>query len=173
MGKQNCQWYQAMTRNTKIIAYVLVGCILAPVAYVIGILIWFVIGPSFYTLPKIADVPRLVSDCRELAKKWVEDGEESWMAHEEGIWDATFEKLLDMDTPASMPATILELSPQIVKLQDSNEVLAIDIQVTGGFNHAGYLVICEIRDPNYVPLMGGGGGWRTTRVAEDIYSYKE
>src|SRR2546428_7234858 len=90
----------------------------------------------------------LVAECRELARDGASKGKDMWNADD------------------SLPPTVKSLSPQFVDLLVSSTATIIDIQVSGGFRHRGYLVVCESKDPNLVPEKSPN--WRVTRLAPDV-----
>ena len=70
-----------------------------------------------------------------------------------------------------LPPAISELSPQFVGIRRLEEAVAVDIQITGGFIHFGYLVVCHRNEPSFIPRKGSG--WRIREVAPDVFEYKE
>ena len=97
---------------------------------------------------------RLVAACKEL----VADGERL----DKEIW-ARENQLL--------PPAISNLSPQYVQIWRREGADVVDIQISGGFIHFGYLVVCHRNDPSFTPRKGRR--WRIREVAPDVFEYKE
>jgi hypothetical protein len=105
--------------------------------------------------PRDADSwEHLVAACKEL----VTDGERL----DKEIW-ARENHLL--------PPAISKLSPQYVQIWRREGADVVDIQISGGFFHFGYLVVCHRNDPSFTPRKGRK--WRIREVATDVFEYKE
>lgn len=72
-----------------------------------------------------------------------------------------------------LPPMLQSLSPQFVQVRttESPSAVIVNIQLSGGFQHHGYLVVCASRDPNYVPQQGRG--WRIVKIAPSVFEYQE
>jgi hypothetical protein len=99
------------------------------------------------------DLTNLVIECRQLAEVGVRQNKVKWQ---------------NADV---LPAEVASLSPQFVKLMDQGGATVINIQVSGGFEHRGLLVVCHSPDPQFVPYTGRD--WRVTRLAADVFEYRE
>jgi hypothetical protein len=54
---------------------------------------------------------------------------------------------------------------------DQGGSTVIDVQVSGGFEHRGLLVVCYSSDPHFIPEKGRN--WRITRLASNVFEYRE
>jgi hypothetical protein len=99
------------------------------------------------------NMTKLVADCQKLAEEGVKLGKEYWAAHE------------------PLPTSIAALEPQYVKLSADEWATVVDIQLSGGFMHRGYLVVCASKDPEFMPQKGRR--WRITKIAPGVYHYCE
>ena len=99
------------------------------------------------------NMTNLVTECRQLAETGVKQNKQKWQ---------------DADV---LPAEIGSLSPQFVKLLDQAGSTVIDIQISGGFDHRGLLVVCQSSDPNFIPHKGRN--WRITKLAPGVFEYRE
>ena len=70
-----------------------------------------------------------------------------------------------------LPPAIAELSPRYVGIRTMEGVVVVDIRISGGFFHFGYLVVCHSNNPMFVSQAGRG--WRVREVAPDVFEYKE
>ena len=70
-----------------------------------------------------------------------------------------------------LPESISKLSPQFATIQEKKEATIIDIQISGGFQHFGYLVVCSSETPDFVPTKGNN--WHIRKVAENVFEYSE
>jgi hypothetical protein len=95
----------------------------------------------------------LLPDCRKLAEEGVRQGKETWT----------------QDDP--LPASIKSLAPQYVQLHVTPASTVIDIQISGGFQHRGLLVVCASKDPTFTPTKGRN--WRITKLSDGVYEYRE
>lgn len=99
------------------------------------------------------NMTNLVTECRQLAEAGVKQNKQKWQ---------------DADV---LPEQVASLSPQFVKLMDQGGSTVIDIQVSGGFDHRGLLVVCQSPDTNFIPHKGRN--WRITKLAPDVFEYRE
>ncbi|MFO1513959.1 MAG: hypothetical protein U1F83_13750 [Verrucomicrobiota bacterium] len=99
------------------------------------------------------NMTNLVADCQKLAAEGATQGKEFW-----GSTDP-------------LPPSIAAFSPQRVHLSVWEWATIVDIQVSGGFSHRGYLVVCTSKDPNLVPAAGRN--WRITKIAPAVFEYRE
>jgi hypothetical protein len=105
------------------------------------------------------NLTNLVGECQQLAGEWIQKDKQTW------------------DHADPLPPTIHSLSPQIMKLENQGwgkypgVAKVMNIQITGGFEHKGVLVICQTTDPGFVPYAGRD--WRVTKIAEGIFEYRE
>lgn len=102
-----------------------------------------------------ANMTNLVAECEALARDGAAQGKDTWMPTD------------------TLPPTIKALSPQLVQLRvtESPPATVVDIQISGGFQHRGYLVVCANKDPNFVPQKGRN--WRITKIAPGVFEYRE
>lgn len=105
--------------------------------------------------PVQTNMTNLVAECQTLARDGAAQGKDTWMASD------------------PLPPAIKSLSPQVVQLRviESPPATVIDIQIAGGFQHRGYLIVCASKYPNFVPQKGRG--WRITKIAPDVFEYRE
>jgi hypothetical protein len=102
----------------------------------------------------LVNMTNLVAECVKLANDGKAQGKDLWMASD------------------PLPTTIKSLSPQCVQLMtDSTKNVVIDIQLSGGFEHRGYLVVCAKEVPSFIPHKGNN--WRITQIAPDVFEYRE
>ena len=99
------------------------------------------------------NLTNLVAECRQLAESGVKQNGQRW-------------KMSD-----SLPPEINSLSPQFVHLHNQGEATVIDIQISGGFEHRGLLVVCQSDDPNLIPHKGRH--WRITKIGPGVFEYRE
>lgn len=99
------------------------------------------------------NMTNLVADCQKLAEEGAKLGKEFWSSTD------------------PLPPTITALAPQSVHLSVREWATVVDIQVSGGFNHRGYLVVCTSKDLNLVPAAGRN--WRITKIAPGVFEYLE
>ena len=71
---------------------------------------------------------------------------------------------------STLPATIAALQPQTVQASRYNSYPMVDIQVSGGFNHHGLMVILTNTPPEFMPRKSS---WRVTKIAGGIFEYRE
>jgi hypothetical protein len=71
----------------------------------------------------------------------------------------------------SLPPTIKSLSPQFVELSVSEGHSVLDVQVSGGFQHIGYLIVCSPTSSSFIPRKGRN--WRITKLDEGVFEYRE
>ena len=97
------------------------------------------------------DPAKLRAECEALANQ----GEKTWTSSD------------------PLPATVKSLAPQIVEVRKTEQPPAtvVDIQVTGGFQHHGYIVIVTNNGPEFVPRVGRD--WHVTEVAPRVFQYTE
>lgn len=95
----------------------------------------------------------LIAECSLLVEQGVREGKDVWTSGE------------------TLPPSIRKMEPQYVKLIITSSSTVIDIQLSGGFEHKGFLVVCSSEDPAFVPSKGRG--WRITRIADGIFEYTE
>lgn len=101
----------------------------------------------------LVNMTNLLADCQKLAADAAKEGREFWNPND------------------PLPPTIKLLSPQFVQLEVKSYATIVDIQVSGGFNHRGYLVVCASKDMNFVPRKGRN--WRITKIAPGVFEYRE
>ena len=70
-----------------------------------------------------------------------------------------------------LPTTIAQLSPQCVRVRNTEEAVVVNIQVSGGFQHFGFLVVCSSRESNFKPTTGRN--WRIREIAPNVFEYAE
>lgn len=70
-----------------------------------------------------------------------------------------------------LPESIKKLKPQYVQVHLTEEATVVDIQISGGFRHQGFLVVCSSKLPSFTPTKGGG--WRIIKVGAGVFEYKE
>lgn len=99
------------------------------------------------------NMTNLVAECQKLVTEGVKNGKEFWSSTD------------------PLPPTIAAFSPQRVHLSVREWATVVDIQVSGGFSHRGYLVVCASKDPNFVPTTGRN--WRITKIAPAVFEYRE
>jgi hypothetical protein len=101
------------------------------------------------------DPLKLIIECRQLADEGIKQNKYLWLSGE------------------PLPELIKSLSPQFVRLQvtESPREVVINIQCSGGFQHAGLLVVCDGDDPNFVPQIGRD--WKISKLAEKVFEYRE
>jgi hypothetical protein len=94
---------------------------------------------------------KLVSECEVIAKGADENG-----------------KFRD-----SLPPLVQSLKPQVVTVRTTEVPAAtmVNIQVLGGFQHEGYIVVVTNRGPEFIPRAGSN--WRVTKVAPQVFFYRE
>jgi hypothetical protein len=102
----------------------------------------------------------LAEECKLLVSDNVRTGKDTWLLI--GVKAEPFPEKL---------TTILKLSPQFVHIRTSDEATVVDIQISGGFNHRGLLVVCDKRRAIFIPVTGAH--WKTKKIAPDIYEYRE
>jgi len=71
---------------------------------------------------------------------------------------------------STLPPTIAALQPQTVQAFHYNNYPMVDIQVLGGFNHHGLMVILTSTPPGFMPRKSS---WSVTKIADDIFDYRE
>ncbi len=99
------------------------------------------------------NLTNLVAECKELSRQGAGQGKDTWSASD------------------PLPPTIKSLSPQSVQLLAGDTATVIDIQTSGGFQHRGYLVVCESKDPNFIPSKGRG--WKVVKIGPGVFTYRE
>lgn len=105
--------------------------------------------------PRDADSwARIVTACKELVAEGERLDKEMWVRENH-----------------LLPPAISELSPRYVGIRTMEEAVVGDIQITGGFMHFGYLVVCHRNDPSFVPKKGQS--WRIRKITPDVFEYKE
>ena len=75
------------------------------------------------------------------------------------------------DDLKSLPKPIQSLKPQIVHVVELQGNVYVDIQLRGGFQHYGYLVVVPPSDPGFRPTTGRN--WDIREVTENVYEYEE
>lgn len=95
----------------------------------------------------------LKADCNLLVSENVQTGKDAWEISEK------------------LPEHLSHLSPQFVHLRVLNAATVVNIQISGGFNHQGLLVVCARQDADFVPVTGRN--WKIKKIATDVYEYKE
>ena len=71
---------------------------------------------------------------------------------------------------ATLPPTIAALQPQTVHASRYDSYPMVDIQVSGGFNHHGLMVILTNTPSHFVPRKSS---WRVAKIADGIFEYRE
>lgn len=95
----------------------------------------------------------LVDDCRALADDTKASGKDVWTPND------------------PLPASIKMLNPQYVQVHKSSSATVVDIQLSGGFQHRGLLVVVRSDDGLYQPTKGRG--WEIKKLADNVYEYRE
>lgn len=106
---------------------------------------------SFDAMSQIST--NLIEDCRSLAEVGMSQGKEIWT----------------QDDP--LPASIKALIPQYVRLHVTSESTIVDIQLSGGFQHRGLLVVCSSKGAAFTPTKGRN--WQIMKLSKDVYEYRE
>jgi hypothetical protein len=75
-----------------------------------------------------------------------------------------------MPRDTNFPPAIASLQPQVVSITRLDDVLMVDVQVTGGFDHHGLLVAPSPTPPGFRPRRGN---WRIWRLADGVWEYRE
>jgi hypothetical protein len=70
----------------------------------------------------------------------------------------------------NFPPTIASLQPQVVSITRLDNVLMVDVQVTGGFIHHGLLVAPAPTRQGFQPRRGG---WSIWQLADGVWEYRE
>ena len=83
-------------------------------------------------------------------------------------WRLTGEYAVDL---AAVPKVIADLAPQFVTIRSIQGNVVVNVQVSGGFVHQGYLVVVTRADPAFQPRTGRN--WRHDRLSDDITWYSE
>lgn len=108
-------------------------------------------NPPFDAMNQIST--NLVEDCRSLAEAGMGQGKEIWTQGD------------------PLPASIKALAPQYVRLHVTPESTVVDIQLSGGFQHRGLLVVCSSKGTAFTPTKGRN--WRIMKLCKDVYEYRE
>jgi hypothetical protein len=108
-------------------------------------------NPPFDAMVQVST--NLVEDCRSLAEAGMGQGKEIWTQSD------------------PLPASIKALAPQYVRLCATPESTVVDIQLSGGFQHRGLLVVCSSKDIAFAPVKGRN--WRIMKLRKDVYEYRE
>ena len=95
----------------------------------------------------------LLSECQELQVQAQPEGKSLWTAGD------------------PLPPATRSLSPQYVQLVVTPEASVVDIQISGGFSHRGFLVVLSSREPGYLPKKGRG--WKMTSLGDGVFEYEE
>jgi hypothetical protein len=115
---------------------------------------------SCYREPSLSDQVRatggtaaLMRDCETILAEHRKTQKETWIAGD-----------------TNLPAAIAALQPQIVQAARYDGFPMVDIQVSGGFNHHGLMVILTNTAPDFMPRKSS---WKVTRVGDGIFEYRE
>lgn len=100
------------------------------------------------------NITNLIAECEVLAHEGASKGQMTWTSHD------------------PLTTTIKSLSPQLVTVTTQAEATLVNIQVSGGFRHRGYLVVCTSRNRDFVPVTGRHN-WRIAKVAPRVFEYRE
>ncbi len=95
----------------------------------------------------------LIRDCETILAEFQKVQKESWIAGE-----------------SELPTTIAALQPQIVQATHYDNFPIVDIQITGGFQHHGLMIILTNTPPDFLPRKSS---WKVTKIANNIYEYRE
>jgi hypothetical protein len=95
----------------------------------------------------------LVQDCRTILAEHQRTQKEFWSKGD-----------------SRLPPTIAALQPQTVHATRYNSYPMVDIQVSGGFNHQGLLVMLTNTPSDFMPRKSS---WRVTKLADSVYEYLE
>jgi len=98
----------------------------------------------------------LVISCQAFVEKGKQQGIELWMKG---------------DPVDNLPESIRMMAPQCVEILVTDSATVVDIQLSGGFRHNGYLVVCHSKEDSFVPTRGRR--WRITKIAEGVFKYVE
>jgi len=75
-----------------------------------------------------------------------------------------------MPGTTNFPPAIASLQPQAVSITSLDNVLLVDVQVTGGFSHRGLLVAPSAKPPGFQPRRGS---WIIWQLADGVWEYRE
>ena len=75
-----------------------------------------------------------------------------------------------MPRNTNFPPTIASFQPQAVSITRLDDVLMVDVQVTGGFDHHGLLVAPAPTPQGFQPRRGS---WSIWQLADGVWEYRE
>lgn len=70
----------------------------------------------------------------------------------------------------SFPPAMAALQPQAVSITSQDDVVMVDVQLSGGFAHHGLLVAPTNHAADFEPTRGN---WNMWRLAEGVWEYRE
>lgn len=80
------------------------------------------------------------------------------------------QQYLWMPRNTNFPPTIASFQPQAVSITRHDDVLLVDIQVTGGFDHHGLLIAPAPTPQGFQPRRGS---WSIWRLNDGVWEYRE
>jgi hypothetical protein len=75
-----------------------------------------------------------------------------------------------MPRDTNFPPTIASFRPQVVSIERQDDVVMVDVRVTGGFEHHGLLVASSPTPPGFTPRMSS---WSIWQIADGVFEYRE
>jgi len=95
----------------------------------------------------------LKRECRTIFDEHQKTQKEIWMAKD-----------------SALPPTIAALQPQVVQARRQGGLPIVDIQVSGGFDHHGLMVVLTDTPPDFVPSKSS---WRVAKISDGVFEYHE
>jgi hypothetical protein len=95
----------------------------------------------------------LIRDCETILAEHKKTQNDTWTASD-----------------TNLPPTIAALRPQFVRARRYYGLPMVDIQVSGGFNRRGLMVVLTNTPPDFMPRKSS---WRVSKMADGIFEYCE